>query len=97
MEDLNMKAMIIAGLFATLALWFGYNRGYHHGAQMERRAWESTAQPATVLDTAAVTLDNDISHVPETIYKNPHEGVVVEPSRWRMPVNAPDPRNVRMK
>ncbi len=89
-----MKTTIISGSIVVLALWFGYNRGYHQGVQNERRAWESTAQR----DTSIVTLDHNTSQRPQPIlYKNPHLGIVVVAPQGEGPVNAPDPRNLPFK
>ena len=75
-----------------LALWFGYNRGYHHGVQNERRAWESTAQ----WNRSTVMLDNT-TPPPRVVYIHPGARQFVADSRGLPPKNVPDPRNVPVK
>ena len=74
----------------ALALWFGYNRGYHQGLQTERRAWESTLQR----ETSMVTLDNRSRHVVKQFYRNPHLGILVATFPGNTSVNVPDLRNL---
>jgi hypothetical protein len=88
-----MKTTILGGFLVMLALWFGYNRGYHQGLQTERQAWESNRQ----WDGSIVKLGNDPPHFPPFLYKNPHVGIVLMTSHGRHPVNVPDPRNLPFK
>ena len=86
-----MKMTLLAGSLVALALWFGYNRGYHQGLQTERRAWESTLQR----ETSMVTLDNRSRHVVKQFYRNPHLGILVATFPGNTSVNVPDLRNSR--
>jgi len=83
--------MVIAGVFAALALWLGYALGYRRGAQCERRAWESTQEVTLRPDTRT-------SGGPartRVFYTNPHAGAFVWSSPGLAVVNQPDPRIYR--
>jgi hypothetical protein len=84
-----MKTTIMAGVMVLLALWFAYNRGYHHGVQKERRAWESTAR----WEQSPPTLHDDRPRL-HVLYTNPHHGMVMVQAHGVSSKNVPDPRNL---
>ena len=83
----TIKKTLAAGVVVVLA-WFGYSRGYHHGVQDERQAWQATGQPEQV---GTVTLNNESARIPNrTVYRNPHSGVVAVVSRPGRALNGLD-------
>src|SRR2546421_6602225 len=93
-KSLNMKTTIAAAPVVLLTFWIGYNRGYHHGAQSERQAWELSV----LRTTSSITLDNESAHVFQpSLYRNPHVGQVVMSSQGQMPVGVLEPRNHPVK
>jgi hypothetical protein len=82
-----MKKYLTAGV-AVLCVWLAYSRGYNHGSQDERRAWEATEQPE---QPGTVTLNNETAHVPiPAVYRNPHAVAVTVTSGSARTVNGSD-------
>jgi len=86
---------IVFGALATLAVVVAlgaYSLGYHHGLQVERRAWEATQ----VTSLNSVTTRGMIRQSTRISYANPHYPLyfVAEPTgrAAKTHVNTPDPR-----
>ena len=88
----SVKKIFLTSLFVLLAFWVGYLRGYHRGAEAERRAWEATAE----WDRSKVRLSDD-ARQGRIFYSNPHRRTMTVKSSGRAWVNVPDPRNLPFK
>jgi len=89
---------ILFGTLATLAVVVApgaYSLGYHHGVQIERRAWENTR----VTSLNSVTNRGILTQSTRISYANPHSPLyfVAGPTgrAAKTLVNAPDPRTYR--
>jgi hypothetical protein len=100
------QVILMAGIFAVLALWLGCSLGYHLGSQSERKAWEATRVTAIYRDDAPPSESGNLTILGPTdklkldrhdrirwYYTNPRSGVTVS-GPWRHVENRPDPRTM---
>ena len=104
-----MKRIWVAVVFVVLALWIGYDLGYHHATRNERAAWETSEVVELEQDNAPPTFLSKASGPPlarrikidrkdslGVYYANPHVTMGYEVASQPV-VNTPDPRNTPVK
>jgi hypothetical protein len=105
-----MKRLWVAAVLVVLALWLGYDLGYHRGTREERAAWEATetvemdmrdGPPMIRSKPSGLWLTNQAKLSGSRLlvyYTDPRfsSGFIIGHS-GPTPVNLPDPRNTPVK